>query len=293
MLGHRESRSFPGTTLTTLSFHGLMTVEFSQQEFHPHGDAQKPFGKSCPFITEQLVPPAINLREISFQRKNGLDEGLPDIGSSSCPPKLLRAASGTSELHRWRNEGRVEKWTLGNSSRRNAFLVDFEIVLCNAQRIPTVKITPFMAACFVMLTTHVASAEIVKKQTDIRFNAHIRPLLSEYCFACHGPDSASRKADLRLDTRESAMASGVIVPGGASESELIARITSDDPDFMMPPPQARKRPQPEHKQLLARWIDAGAESRGQSSHVGPPGRTRSDWPSAERRDARVVSRRQR
>ena len=121
------------------------------------------------------------------------------------------------------------------------------------------KITPFVAVGFVMLTAHVASAEIVNKQTDIRFNAHIRPLLSEYCFACHGPDSASRKADLRLDTRESAMASGVIVPGDASESELIARITSDDPDFMMPPPQARKRPQPEHKQLLARWIDAGAE----------------------------------
>jgi hypothetical protein len=92
----------------------------------------------------------------------------------------------------------------------------------------------------------------------ISFNRDIRPLLSEHCFACHGPDPASRQGELRLDTREGASGAGVILPGNAAASELIARITSDDPEKMMPPPEARKRLKPEDKLLLSRWIDDGA-----------------------------------
>lgn len=94
---------------------------------------------------------------------------------------------------------------------------------------------------------------------EIRFNEEIRPILSEYCFACHGPDAAGRKADLRLDTREGATESGAIAPGDVEGSELIARITSDDPDLVMPPPESRRQLKPEHKQLLSRWIASGAE----------------------------------
>ena len=120
------------------------------------------------------------------------------------------------------------------------------------------KITLFTAACILALMTHSVSADDTKKQPDLRFNQHIRPLLTEFCFACHGPDSATRKADLRLDSREDAMGSGVIVPGNSEESELVARITSGDPEVMMPPPESRKRLEPEDKRLLARWIDGGA-----------------------------------
>ena len=95
--------------------------------------------------------------------------------------------------------------------------------------------------------------------TEIRFNEHIRPLLSEHCFTCHGPDSGSRQGGLRLDIREGALAAEAIVPGSAEGSELIVRITSTDPDYRMPPPDSSQPLKPEDRQLLARWIDAGAE----------------------------------
>ena len=94
---------------------------------------------------------------------------------------------------------------------------------------------------------------------EISFNDQIRPILSEYCFACHGPDAASRKADLRLDTPQSALDSKAVVPGHASESDVITRINSDDPETRMPPLSFNKRPTTEEKQLLVRWIDAGAK----------------------------------
>ena len=92
----------------------------------------------------------------------------------------------------------------------------------------------------------------------IGFNEQILPLLTDYCFACHGPDSASRKAKLRLDTRQGALSSGAVVPGRVDESQLIARITSDDPDTVMPPPEFGKPVQPEHRELFRQWIESGA-----------------------------------
>src|SRR5262249_4397950 len=67
------------------------------------------------------------------------------------------------------------------------------------------------------------------------FNREVRPILLDNCFACHGPDKAKRKANLRLDTAEGGKA--VVVPGKPDESELIKRITSDDPKMVMPPPK--------------------------------------------------------
>ncbi len=75
---------------------------------------------------------------------------------------------------------------------------------------------------------------------EISFNREIRPLLSDACFACHGPDAAHREADLRLDLEASAK-EDAIVPGDVEASELIARITSDDPDLLMPPPDSGKQ----------------------------------------------------
>lgn len=93
---------------------------------------------------------------------------------------------------------------------------------------------------------------------DAQFNDHIRPILSEYCFACHGPDSAGRKADLRLDVRESAIESGAVVPRDANASELIKRILSDDPDVVMPPPESHRVLTREKKRLLVEWVNQGA-----------------------------------
>jgi len=96
------------------------------------------------------------------------------------------------------------------------------------------------------------------------YNADIRPILSENCFACHGPDSASREAGLRLDLSEQAteeLDSGLraIAPGDIAASELLARVTSDDPDIVMPPPEAKLgRLSPSDVEKLSAWIEAGA-----------------------------------
>src|SRR5262245_23649853 len=95
------------------------------------------------------------------------------------------------------------------------------------------------------------------------FNRQIRPILSENCFACHGPDEKTRKANLRLDVKESAfgpLRSGLhaIVPGKSAESELVARITADDANTRMPPPKSGKKLKPEQIALLKQWIDQGA-----------------------------------
>src|SRR5579872_2807564 len=74
----------------------------------------------------------------------------------------------------------------------------------------------------------------------LEYNRDIRPILADNCFACHGADSASRKADLRLDQRESALKLEAIVPGDADASEMIHRIDAADASELMPPPATKK-----------------------------------------------------
>ncbi len=97
----------------------------------------------------------------------------------------------------------------------------------------------------------------------LQYNRDIRPLLSDNCFACHGPDKANRKAELRLDVREAALApaeSGdiAVVPGDVTKSTLIARIMTDDKDDLMPPPKSHKKLTTAQKDMLKRWIAEGA-----------------------------------
>ncbi len=95
------------------------------------------------------------------------------------------------------------------------------------------------------------------------FAHEVRPILSNRCFQCHGPDDEHREAGLRLDLREAALAeldSGVraIVPGQVGSSELVARIESDDPDLVMPPPHTKVTLTEDEKRILSAWIAAGA-----------------------------------
>jgi hypothetical protein len=92
----------------------------------------------------------------------------------------------------------------------------------------------------------------------VSFDRDIRPILSDKCFRCHGPDAEARQAELRLDTREG-LSEHVIVPGKPAESELVARITSDDPDVHMPPPDSKLSLSDEQKELLKHWVAEGAE----------------------------------
>ena len=97
-------------------------------------------------------------------------------------------------------------------------------------------------------------------QEKVRFNEHIRPILSNNCFYCHGPDEKHREADLRLDVRAGAVADlggyAAIVPGKPDASELIKRVTTDDVDDVMPLRKSKK-PRLSEKEvgLLRKWIE--------------------------------------
>lgn len=105
-----------------------------------------------------------------------------------------------------------------------------------------------------------------KGKPAIDFNRDIRPILSDHCYACHGPDQKHRKAELRLDTREGIFghdkAEGVVKPGSLEDSELLRRILSTEKDEVMPPPDANKTLKPEQVELVKRWISEGAPFKG-------------------------------
>lgn len=104
---------------------------------------------------------------------------------------------------------------------------------------------------------------------SIEFNRDIRPILTAACLSCHGPDSASRQADLRFDQRDVAIELGAIVPGDPDSSEMIRRILSDDEAEQMPPPESKKTLSDFQKQMLADWIREGADYQPHWSLIPP------------------------
>ncbi|MFK7817786.1 MAG: PSD1 and planctomycete cytochrome C domain-containing protein, partial [Planctomycetaceae bacterium] len=119
------------------------------------------------------------------------------------------------------------------------------------------------------------------------FNRDVRPLLSDRCISCHGPDANPRESALRLDESESATEDrggySVVVPGNADASELMKRITSNEPDSVMPPPHLGKTLTKDQVDILRRWIDSGAEFKPHWAFVKPephptPKPKRTDWP---------------
>ncbi|MEI8384290.1 MAG: DUF1549 domain-containing protein, partial [Planctomycetota bacterium] len=129
-----------------------------------------------------------------------------------------------------------------------------------------VRIMAVSAIAFVFANSASASEKI-------EFNRDIRPILSDKCFICHGPDSAKRKGDLRLDRRDAAIATrdnvAAIVPGKSATSELVRRISTSDVDLQMPPPDSNLKLTPAEIQLLKRWIDEEAEYQAHWSFLPP------------------------
>ncbi len=121
---------------------------------------------------------------------------------------------------------------------------------------------PLCAALALLSLCAVAPAA---EPTDDRvdFNYEIRPILSQKCFHCHGPDEAARKAKLRLDLREEALKERddvrAIVPGDVAASELVVRILSHDDDEVMPPPKDGEPLTARERELLQKWVAQGAE----------------------------------
>ena len=107
-----------------------------------------------------------------------------------------------------------------------------------------------------------ASAALPDK---IDYNLHVKPILSDRCFVCHGPDQNKQKAGLRLDIAEAAYEKEcengmkAIVPSNAAKSDLVKRILSADLDYVMPEPQSHLALSAEEKAVLVKWVQQGAE----------------------------------
>lgn len=132
----------------------------------------------------------------------------------------------------------------------------------------------FLQACTPPIPEEVAVAykDLPEK---IDFNFHVKPLLSDRCYHCHGPDEAARQADLRLDLEEEAfakLASGsgyALVAGNISKSKLVQRILTDDPETLMPPPESHLSLTEQEKAILIKWIEQGAEWKNHWAFTTP------------------------
>ncbi|MEX2595133.1 MAG: PSD1 and planctomycete cytochrome C domain-containing protein [Anditalea sp.] len=128
---------------------------------------------------------------------------------------------------------------------------------------------------------------------DISYNLHIRPILSNNCFSCHGPDANKREAELRLDLPEDAFKAlkenpdaHAIVPGKPRDSEVFQRVSSKDESEMMPPPESHLSLSPRQVKLIEKWIQQGAEYEPHWAFIPPkkhnlPEIEQKDWPRNE------------
>ena len=162
------------------------------------------------------------------------------------------------------------------------------------------KKTVLCITLFVAIATFIASCfenNKAKQRGDsdrISYNFAIRPILSDKCFACHGPDANKRKASLRLDIRDSALAplketkgAFAIVPGQPEASELIRRISSKDPSYQMPAPESHLGLlSADEIKLFTAWIQQGASYEKHWAFVKPhkvdlPATSDKDWQKNE------------
>lgn len=110
---------------------------------------------------------------------------------------------------------------------------------------------------------------IIQAAEPLQYNRDVLPILAENCFACHGADSAARKAELRLDQRDVAIDLGAIVAGHPDKSEMIDRVLTDDVELVMPPAELKKTLTEAEKEILQRWISEGAQYERHWSLITP------------------------
>ena len=138
----------------------------------------------------------------------------------------------------------------------------------------------FFAACIALFlligcggTDQYADQSSLPEKID--FNYHIKPILSDRCFACHGPDQNAVKADLQLNSQEGALEKELrsgghaFVSGSIDRSKAYQRIVSEDPEIQMPPPEADLKMTAREKAMIAKWIEQGAEYKPHWSYIPP------------------------
>ncbi|MEL7497158.1 MAG: PSD1 and planctomycete cytochrome C domain-containing protein [Planctomycetota bacterium] len=133
-------------------------------------------------------------------------------------------------------------------------------------------------------TRHLSAQEPAQTAETIDFQRDIRPILSDTCYKCHGPDANDRQADLRLDTQEGLLESGAVEPNDLDASLLYERILSDDESELMPPPDSGRTLTEDQKLKIKQWIEQGAQWQNHWSLISPrkpslPQVNQQDWPA--------------
>jgi len=133
-------------------------------------------------------------------------------------------------------------------------------------------LTAFRTICFAFalalpLSWLAGSSRVVAQEEAIDFSSQVRPILSDRCFHCHGPDADNQESGFRMDSEEALFEA--IEPGDVDSSELHARIHSADPDEMMPPPDSNRSLSVEEKRILSLWIEQGAPYEGHWAFEAP------------------------
>ena len=119
------------------------------------------------------------------------------------------------------------------------------------------------------ITALILGSSLAGLSAQLSYNRDVRPILAENCFACHGPDKASREGELRLDIREDALRMEAFVPGNPDDSEIVIRINTGDEEDLMPPRDSHKALTSEQKSILAEWVRQGAEYEPHWAYIAP------------------------
>src|SRR5262245_13314863 len=164
-----------------------------------------------------------------------------------------------------RIRGKSRDWVL-NHVRAGQEVVEKEITAAGFEKVKDESKLALKENYFVRFRKVAKPAPKDSKEKKIEFNRDVRPILTDACFACHGPDRAKRKADLRLDTAEGGKG---VVSGKPDESELVKRITSHDPEQQMPPPRAGRKLNAAQVETLKAWIRQGARWEAHWAYVPP------------------------
>ncbi len=138
-----------------------------------------------------------------------------------------------------------------------------------------------MSTAVLLAIAGALAAADTNSSKPIDFDREIRPILSDYCYACHGPDEANRKAGLRLDVKEGAIGKAII-PGDPAKSRIFIRMSHEKPAMRMPPAAFGRRPDDKQIALVKRWIEQGAEWKTHWAYeppkkVQPPTVTLKNW----------------
>ena len=157
----------------------------------------------------------------------------------------------------------------------------------------------FLSICCLVVSS--CSVEIPKPVADaydslpeeIDFNFHVRPILSDRCYACHGPDEEARKGELRLDLEDEAKKA--IVAGNINRSHLVHRVLSQDPEEMMPPPESNLELNDQERAILIKWVKQGATWKDHWAFDPPvanklPTVSNPDWPKQNEVDHFILKR---